>query len=47
MLELSEKGRIIHIRVTPALAAESIEVQSIILTGANGEVQKWDFNLSE
>jgi arylsulfatase A-like enzyme len=46
-LELSEKGRIIHIRVTPALAAESIEVQSIILTGANGEVQKWDFNSSE
>jgi uncharacterized sulfatase len=45
-LELSEKGRIIHIRITPALAAESVEVQSIILTGANGAVQEWDFSSS-
>ena len=46
-LTLPEKGRIIHIRITPASTAENVEVHSIILTGANGEVQKWDFTSSE
>ena len=42
-LRLPEKGRVIHIRITPALAAENVEVQSISLTGANGEVEEWNF----
>ena len=46
MLTLPDKGRIIHIRITPARTADRAEVQSIILIGANGKAQKWDFTRS-
>jgi uncharacterized sulfatase len=43
-LDLAEKERIIHIRITPAVTAEGLEVRSVTLTGRGGSVEKWDFS---
>jgi uncharacterized sulfatase len=43
-VELPEKSRIIHIRISPARAASGLEIQSIGLRGKDGKAQTWQFN---
>jgi uncharacterized sulfatase len=43
-VELPEKGRIIHVRITPAIGAQQVEVQSIILRDHRGETQSFRFD---
>jgi uncharacterized sulfatase len=42
-LELPEKGRLIHLRITPAKTATGVEIQSIELRGKQGQPQTWRF----
>jgi len=43
-VDLPEKARIIHIRITPPPGAEGLEVQSIELRGATGKPQAFRFD---
>ncbi len=38
------KGRLLHLRITPAKASAGLEIQSIELRGRDGEPQVWQFN---
>ena len=42
-VELPVKGRLIHLRLTPARGSDSPEIQSIALRGRTGEPQVWQF----
>jgi hypothetical protein len=46
-VELPVKGRLIHLRLTPAKESAGLEVQSIELRGHDGEPQVWHFNPSK
>jgi hypothetical protein len=43
-VELPAKGRIIHVRVSPARGSVGLEIQSIALRGRTGEPLVWQFN---
>ncbi|MBN2451152.1 MAG: sulfatase-like hydrolase/transferase, partial [Lentisphaeria bacterium] len=42
-VELPEKSRILHLRVTPARGASGVEVQSIVLRDSHGQTREFDF----
>jgi hypothetical protein len=43
-VQLPEKGRILHIRITPPAAAKGLALQSVKLTGTGGKPENWDFS---
>ena len=43
-LELPEKSRLIHLRITPAKTGSGVEIQSIELRGKDGKAQAWRFD---
>ena len=45
--ELPVKGRLMHLRITPAKASAGLEIQSIELRGRDSKPQVWDFGASK
>ncbi|MBM4153419.1 MAG: aryl-sulfate sulfohydrolase [Lentisphaerae bacterium] len=45
-VELPVTGRLIHVRITPAKEARGIEIRSIVIHGAQGTPQVWNFEES-
>lgn len=43
-VELPAKGRLIHLRLTPARGGGGPEIQSIALRGRTGEALVWRFD---
>jgi uncharacterized sulfatase len=46
-VEIPEKSRLIHLRITPAKGSSSIEVQSIELRGQDAKSQAWNFSKAQ